>query len=180
MMATATQFTIEDFERLSDDEARNKELVNGELVDVSGNTSEHLDLQTQLLALLWAFAREHKLGKVLHEQEYRFGKDAHGPDVSFFGPAKLPFLERKRRVQPFVPDLAIEIASYNEKFGQLEEKIAKYLDHGVGEVWVFSLVRQVAFVYSRDRAAVLGKGDLFAPAALPGFSISIGELFERD
>jgi hypothetical protein len=36
-MATATGLTIDDFERLPEALAHNHELVDGELVDVSGN-----------------------------------------------------------------------------------------------------------------------------------------------
>jgi Uma2 family endonuclease len=46
-MATATQLTIEDFERLPAEEAKN-ELVDGELVPVSGNTLQHNDLRDQV------------------------------------------------------------------------------------------------------------------------------------
>ena len=42
-MAIATGITIEEFERLPAALAHNFELVNGELVDVSGNTGYHLE-----------------------------------------------------------------------------------------------------------------------------------------
>jgi len=40
-VAITTGITIEEFERLPDALAKNRELVNGELVDVSGNTPAH-------------------------------------------------------------------------------------------------------------------------------------------
>ena len=40
-MATSTLLTIDDFERLPAEMAENHELVDGELVDVSGNNPEH-------------------------------------------------------------------------------------------------------------------------------------------
>ena len=48
---------------------------------------------------------------VIAEQEYDFFGNAHGPDVSFFSKEKRAFLDMYKRVQRFVPDLAIEIAS---------------------------------------------------------------------
>ena len=82
--------------------AHNHELVDGELIDVSGNTVEHNGLRDSLLAMLLPHVRDHKLGRIIAEQEYAFGDDAHGPDVTLIGPEKLPLLNRKRRVQPFV------------------------------------------------------------------------------
>jgi len=37
-MASFTRLTIDDFERLPQEQVKNQELVDGELVDVSGNT----------------------------------------------------------------------------------------------------------------------------------------------
>ncbi len=51
-MAVATGLTIDDFEKLPDILALNHELVDGELVDVSGNTPEHNLLRDLLVSLL--------------------------------------------------------------------------------------------------------------------------------
>ena len=57
-------FTIDDFERLPDELAHNHELVDGKLVDVSGNTGNHNALRDLLIRLLY-FVQEQKLGRVL-------------------------------------------------------------------------------------------------------------------
>ena len=86
-MTTATiGFTIEEFEQLPDVLAHNHELVDGELVDVSGNTGGHILLRDAFVELLRPHVRQHRLGLVLSEQEFDFEGNAHGPDVSFFGP----------------------------------------------------------------------------------------------
>ena len=97
-MATTALLTIEDFERLPSEQAKNHELVEGELVDVSGNTMDHNDLRDLLVEILRPIVREQRLGKVLSEQEYDFGGNAHGPDVSFFTPVKRPLANRRLRV----------------------------------------------------------------------------------
>ncbi|MBC7925491.1 MAG: Uma2 family endonuclease [Bryobacteraceae bacterium] len=53
-MATSVtgKLSIEDFERLPQEEADYRELVDGELVDVSGNTPSHNIIRDELLALL--------------------------------------------------------------------------------------------------------------------------------
>src|SRR5580658_5714422 len=99
MAATTTLLTIDDFERLPADIAKGHELVDGELVDVSGNTPLHNLLKDYLIAILLFFITDHGLGTVISEQEYEFEGNAHGPDVSFFGSAKAPLMDLNKRVQ---------------------------------------------------------------------------------
>src|ERR1039458_1057485 len=54
------------------------------------------------------------LGTAIAEQEFDFLGNAHGPDVSVMGPAKAALIDLDRRVQRFVPDLAIEVASESD------------------------------------------------------------------
>lgn len=178
-MATATiGLTIDDFEKLSDEEAHYKELVNGELIDVSGNNPQHNFLRDELGWLMKAWVKERDLGMVLTEQEYDFGGNAHGPDVTFFRKRKLPLIHWKRRVQRFVPDLAIEIASPNDTYSSLMQKVHHYRDCGVGEVWLFTYDPPQAEVFSAQRNVIYFENDLFDPAPLGGFSVPLRELFE--
>ncbi len=97
-MPLASPLTIEDFERLPDELALNHELVDGELVDVSGNTGNHNALRDLLIAMLVFYVKEHKLGRVLSEQEYKFDINAHGPDVTLFGPEKMALFDGRLRL----------------------------------------------------------------------------------
>ena len=76
-MATSTLLTIDDFERLPAEMAENHELVNGELVDVSGNTPRHNLLRDYLVRILWPSVEKNKLGTIISEQEYDFLGNAH-------------------------------------------------------------------------------------------------------
>ena len=135
-MATTARLTIDNFERLPQEQAKNHELVDGELIPVPGNTPEHIDIQDLLIEVLRPFVRERRLGKVYAELEYDFGGNAHAPDLSFFGPAKKALMNRRKRVQRFVPDLAIEIAPANDTFGALLRKVQRYRSCGTEEVWI--------------------------------------------
>src|SRR5580700_4093634 len=101
-MASATGITIEEFEKLPAALALNHELVDGELIDVSGNTVSHNRLRDILVRLLSPFVEEPKLGLIISEQEFEFNENAHGPDVSFIRAEKLHLFYGKRRVQLFV------------------------------------------------------------------------------
>ena len=178
-MTVKTGLTIEDFEKLPDELARNHELVDGELVDVSGNTGEHNLLREYATELLGPYVRRNNLGVVLSEQEFDFDGNAHGPDVSFFSTAKARLFQLERRVQPFVPDLAMEIVSENESFKALMRKAERYRKCGVAEVWVFNQSQRKAFVLSEHGDRILSENDLFESKQIPGFSIRIGQLFDE-
>ena len=177
-MATRTFLTIDDFERLPAEAAENHELVEGELVDVSENTPRHNELRDQLIALMRPWVKEHGLGKVIAEQDFDFLGNAHGPDVSVMGPAKAALLNLDKRVQRFVPDLAIEIPSQNDTYQGLLIKKDRYLKSGTAEVWLISPRTREIAVYGIDRTLILRGADVITTDLLPGFSITIEGLFQ--
>ena len=178
-MPLVSPLTIDDFERLPHELAYYHELVDGELEDVSGNTLGHNLLRDLLVGLLLSYVNEHKLGRVVGEQEYDFDGNAHGPDVTFFGPEKLKFCNDKLRVQRFVPDLAIEIVSENDSFKKLVKKADRYRKCGTKEVWIFDIDSRKAFVFSEALNAILDENGVFESSLIPGFSIRIGDLFDQ-
>jgi Uma2 family endonuclease len=177
-MATGTLLTIDDFERLPQEMAENHELVNGELVEVSGNNPEHNWLRDYLVELLRPLVRNHKLGKVIAEQEYDFLGNAHGPDVTFFGMEKVPLVDRHKRVQRFVPDLAIEIASQFDTYSGLMQKKQRYLDSGTREVWLISPETREVSIFPESR--IFRGSDRLMTSLIPGFSFTVDELFRED
>jgi Uma2 family endonuclease len=177
-MATTTRLTIEDFERLPAEQAKNHELINGELVDVSGNIYDHNWLRDRLIALLLPFVHNQRLGVVVSEQEYDFAGDAHGPDVTFFSASKQSLVDRRKRVQRFVPDLAIEIVSRNDTFAELVRKKDRYLRCGTREVWIVSQESLEVYVYSDHGNRILTGQDELKTDLIPGFSITVAELLQ--
>ena len=176
-MAATTTFTIEDFERLPADMAKNHELVDGELIDVSGNTPIHNLLRGRLELLLRSWADERKAGTVISEQEYDFLGNAHGPDVTFFGDDERPRMDLRKRVQRFVPDLAVEIASESDTYDAMLRKKDRYLRAGTVEVWLISTATREITIYGRGQARVLCAGDTLSSELLPGFSVVVDEAF---
>src|SRR5262249_19876014 len=151
--------TIEEFENLPEALAHNHELVNGELVDVSGNTPRHNKLRDRLLLLLTPPVEAQKLGLIILEQEFDFDGNAHGPDVAFIREAKLTYIEPRKRVQPFVPDLAIEIVSNNDRFNDVMEKADRYRACGTKEVWVLAPEIRQGFVKSASRHTIVTENE---------------------
>jgi Uma2 family endonuclease len=178
-MQLASPLTIDDFERLPDELAHNHELVDGELVDVSGNTLIHNRLRDAFISLLRDYVKKNGLGEIVSEQEFDFGGNAHGPDVTFYGPEKLRLCEAKRRVQRFVPDIAIEIVSENDTFKKLVKKADRYRKCGTKEAWIIDPDSRTAFLYSDAVNTILREEGIFQSSLIPGFSIRLGDLFDR-
>jgi Uma2 family endonuclease len=178
-VATATtHLTIEDFERLPSEMAEGHELVDGEPIDVSGNNLEHNSMQLSLGAAILQVVRVGRLGTVLTEQEYDFDGNAHGPDISFFGLEKQPLIQRDKRVQRFVPDLAIEIISPNDTCTSLLRKKDRYRRCGTREVWIISPETREVQVYSDHGNQILSEDDELSTPLIPGFQIPVKLLFE--
>lgn len=177
-MAATTHLTIDDFERLPQEQAENHELVDGELVEMSGNTPFHNSIKILLITLLHSFVCERRLGTLLTEQEYDFNGNAHGPDVSFFGPAKRAQLDLHKRVQRFVPDLAIEIVSEFDTYSSLTRKKERYRACGTEEVWIVSPEAREVLIYSTRGDRILRSDAELSTDLLPGFRIPVKRLFE--
>jgi Uma2 family endonuclease len=176
-VAPLARLTIDDFERLPSDAVRHRELVDGELIDVSGNTPRHNIVRDRLLSHLMAWAEAQAAGMVIAEQEYDFLGNAHGPDVSFFGPEKRTLLDLYKRVQRFVPDLAIEVASASDTYDSLPRKKDRYRRAGTTEVWLISAENAEITIYGPDRDRILHAGDTLSSELLPGFAVTVDELF---
>jgi Uma2 family endonuclease len=176
-VATTTKLTIDDFERLPADVVRHHELVDGELIDVSGNTARHNIVRDRLLWHLMDWAKAQAAGDVIAEQDYDFLGNAHGPDVSFFGPEKRALVDLHKRVQRFVPDLAIEVSSASDTYNSLLRKKERYRRAGTAEVWLISAENAEIAIYGPDQDRILHAGDTLSSELLPGFAITVDELF---
>jgi Uma2 family endonuclease len=175
-MASTTSLTIDDFERLPAEAVRNRELVDGALVDVSGNTPIHNKVRDRLIALLLSWLNQNHTGDAIAEQEYFLG-NAHGPDVSYYGADKLPLVDNHKRVQRFVPDLAVEIVSATDTYENLMCKKDRYHRAGTGEVWLVSTERTEITIYTAAGVRIVSSGDTLASDLLPGFAIAVDDLF---
>src|SRR5205814_102230 len=135
-----------------------------------GNSARHNNMRDELIAILRPLVKRRKLGMVIAEQEYDFLGNAHGPDVAFFGSEKLRLLDPDKRVQRFVPDLAIEIAGLSNTYEDLLRKKNRYLKAGTQEVWIMSPWNREIAVYSKAGNRILTGADQLSTELLPGFS----------
>ena len=100
--------------------------------------------------------------------------------MSQFGPAKLPLVDPDKRVQRFVPDLAIEVVSGDESFTSVWGKKERYLRCGTAEVWIVYPEAREVFVYAATGDRILREGAELTSELLPGFRLAVTRLFESD
>ncbi len=178
MSVTATPLTVEAFLELPEPEGQKIELIEGEVVSMGRGGYKHERVKANLLALLIAWVRVHPIGTVFSETMFR--PDQHNspiPDVSFVLQTRLsPDLEGHLQG---APDLAIEVVS-SESASTLEKKIDLYLAHGSKAVWVAFPKQRLLRAYDATGASrkLAAEDTLQAPELLPGFSVSIGAIFE--
>jgi Uma2 family endonuclease len=158
------------------------ELVDGVLVEKAMGTKESL-LAGFILHRLHVFLDEHDLG-------LPFGADGamrlmkglvRIPDVSFVSWQRLPEGVPDEPIAGLVPDLAVEVLSRSNTKGETRRKLRDYFLAGGKLAWLIQPRTETAEVYrAPDRKKRVGKaGTLDGGDVLPGFRISLQELFAR-
>jgi len=181
--------TVDAYMALPDKRA---EIVNGEVVVMSPQGFQSVELaQVQLFS--WdAHIRGRKLGKAFVEIPYILDADdrtdwvkgARVPDVSF---VLLDRLEAhiarygKRGPIRLAPDIAAEIVSPTDDFSDVMLKVADYLRYGVRLVILIDPQTRQVHVFSPDNpnGQILREMDTLTGApVLPDWSIPIAELLD--
>ena len=157
------------------------ELVDGVLVDKAMGWRESL-IASLVCELLRQFLRTHDLGLVAGPDGFiRILKSqVRGPDVTFVSWDRLPGGKvPQERVPELVPDLAIDVLSEGNTYGEMARKRREYFHAGVRQVWMIDLDYRTVAVYSDitqyellDETQTLSGGDI-----LPGLEIPLSELF---
>jgi Uma2 family endonuclease len=175
--------TVDDVVRLNDHEDRLCELVDGVLVQKTVGLEESF-IAVYIATVLSNFVLPRGLGDVAGEAG-TIQLDTNLvriPDVSFFSRARMRRVAVPGEAIPLlVPDLAVEVISRSNTRKEMEEKLKEYFEKGVRLVWFVRPKTRVVDIYTapdqytRLTASMrLDGGDV-----LPGFSVLVGDLFER-
>ena len=170
-------------EELADlpDNGQRYELVRGVLVLRERPRPVHGELAVQIGALLLAYVRPRKLGRVTAESGYiteRGPDTVRGPDIAFVRMERVPARENMDFYVEGAPDLAVEIRSLEDRPKKVAEKVAEYLRTGAGLVWGVEPKRRVVTVHTPDgHTRLLRDGDTIDGGdVLPGFTAPVSEL----
>jgi Uma2 family endonuclease len=176
--------SLEEFQRLPEEDQHRIELVRGRLVREPLPGAEHGWLTGKLIGELAPFVRERALGLVVTETGFLLSDDpptVRGPDVAFIATESLPPEGIPDGYWQVAPELAVEVVSPSNSASDIREKVLEYLAAGTRLVWVVDPVtRSVTAYRSRDEIRLLTTADELEGAdVLPGFRLELAELFAR-
>lgn len=180
-MAMTKLMTAEELERMEDDGYR-YDLIDGELIRMSPAGRRQGKVEVTFTVHLWNFVNQGNLGEVYGaETGFILARNPDvvlGPDVSFVRSDRLPPDELEGFL-PLAPDLAVEVISPSDRRGQIERKVAKYVDAGVPVLVLVYPRRRTIVVYRPGRPPqTLHEGESFDGGdLLPGFRLPVAEIF---
>jgi Uma2 family endonuclease len=185
-MRTTTDhlLTIEEFERLPEEDAFRVELVRGRLVREPRPAALHGWVQLHLGSMLLNHVERHRRGEVFSDIGVILSTEpatVRGPDLAFVSSERLPSGPPKRGFLAFAPDLCVEIVSPSNTSAGIHEKVLEYLEAGTRLVWVVHPeARTVTEYRSPSEIRILAVTDeLDGGGVLPGFRTPVVTLFPR-
>ncbi len=191
MVPGAGLVKVEDLFSMPDDGWR-YEVVEGMLVRVAGSGDFATNVAIAVAAILFAFVRPRRLGRVTGaDGVYKFPGAETGllPDVGFYSAARFSQVVDRRRPIPFAPELAVEVASPDQDATEMAAKARRYLQGGTRLVWILWPERRHVDVWHpndlRPRyqdmhpSTTLDGGDLLdGEDVVPGFSHPVADVFD--
>ena len=164
------------------------DIVQGVRIFMPGATWDHQAIAGNVYDLLRDFARDTGSGKALFAPFdvliRRLPKmQVRQPDVLFISSARLAQVGGRPAKGPLeaAPELVVEIISDSETQRILGDKIADYIEIGVGECWVVRPDAQTVEVLTltgggASSIAVYGQGETVQSAVFAGLAVSVAEV----
>lgn len=161
------------------------EWVDGTLVEKAVGQYESW-LGTIISGRFDRYLEHHDLGMLLGEAGVLriLPNIGRAGDVTFIAWASLPGGQpppRADRVPAVVPDLVVEVLSESNRPGEMARKRREYFTAGVKQVWEIDPEMRAAIVYTAEDqlTPVPANGAISGGDVLPGFSLSLQEIFDR-
>jgi Uma2 family endonuclease len=170
--------TAEQFYQLPQEEGREFELLDGEVIEMPSPTYEHGRIVMKLGALLYPGLRGR--GEQVDNTDF---SDARAttlrPDLAVLLGEKPSLIDPWKLPVTTAPDIVVEVISPSESAFRVERRINAYLRFGVREVWI--IYPQDQHIYQHTEAGVqrLRSGNTLETPLLPGWSIAVDQIFER-
>lgn len=179
-MAVKTLMTVEEYEALTEPGGERYELSEGELVVTPASSLYHNEIRDRIGFRLRNHVRQHKLGIVTMETDFRLAPNTvRRPDVAFATAEKLKGVDPRTSPLGTTPDLAIEVQSPHD---DLKRKLDDYLAAGV-RVWVIYPDSQTARIFKpggKPQLLDAVKGDVLEDKELlPGFQLPLADILDE-
>lgn len=175
----AALMSVEEFEQLPEEFGIKRELIEGELLEVSHGLFGHEEVKSVLVFHVVLHSASHPDVWLLAETEYAYGGSRVIPDLSLIRTKDRKVASPDRHCD--VPLLvAFEVVS-SESADALERKSEIYFRHGARAMVVCYPMRRYVQVWRPDdtRRVFRESQALELPDVLPGFQMPVSALFEN-
>jgi Uma2 family endonuclease len=179
MGAAKTLLSAEEFDNYPFEEDKRYELDEGELIEMTRPAYRHNRVLKNLIFFLEIYFRKNLLGEVLlSENLYALSPTIRrAPDAAIILGNRSEELA-DARVIGIIPDIAAEVLSPSETPRMINRKLKQYFAAGVKEVWlIHPEAREVEICTGAGVPDTLADGDSLTSRLLPGFELSLQELF---
>ena len=183
MVTTTRPVTAEELLRMPDDGYR-YELVRGELRKMPPVGQTHGEYAMSIAASLASYVKAQGLGKV-YAAETGFLLESNpdhvrAPDAAFVSNDRLKQMGESTGFARGAPDLAVEVISPSDRYTEVDEKVADWLDAGTLAVVIVNPRNRTVKVHrSRTDSSVLEESDtLDVSEIVPGWRMPIRDIFE--
>jgi Uma2 family endonuclease len=175
--ATTKKLTKAEFWALADASDSNYELIDGIAVAKMSPKYFHARSARRILNILEEWAKNR--GRAEMEWAFDLSDDQTPvPDLIYVSFDRLPESWNENAACPVSPELAIEIISPGQTFGQMTQKASSYLAGGVLQVWVVDPAAQSITVFYPDCAPkTYMNSQVITDDLFPGLSIEIVDLW---
>jgi|GEM_PF-66708 len=177
--------TMQDLLEWPQDEGYRYELVEGVLVRMAGSGNEATTIALAVASELRAYALPRRLGVATGaDGVYKFPGAETGlvPDAGYYIAERRALIVDRTKPIPFAPDLAVEVASPEQRPGEMAAKARLYLSGGTRLVWVVWPASEHIDVWHQGHpggpAATLNTADsLDGEDVVPGFALPVAAVF---
>jgi Uma2 family endonuclease len=179
MAIAREQMTLEQFLSLPE-ESPALEYIDGEVVQKVPPSTPHSALQYDFCALVNTFARPRRLAWAFPEHRTTYAGRSTVLDVTIYTWDRVPRDASRRLAERnfVIPDIAVEIRSPDQSFGDQLVRCLWYVANGT-QVSIAIEPRELLLVAFRPAAEPLvfhNAGLLDLTDVIPGFTLDVGEL----
>jgi Uma2 family endonuclease len=160
------------------------EFINGEVIMHSPATAKHIDVRARMNALLRAYVRLHKVGRIMDEKALvSFTRNDYEPDIVYFDAATGAKIADTQWKFP-VPQMVVEVLSPSSRTRDCGDKYTDYAAHAVQEYWIVDpeeeSIEQHLLEGQVFRLAAKEMNGSLKCVAIPGFAMPVRAAFDDE